>query len=79
MAEPTRTKLRNDKDEPRVTKSNTESWEPILPMPMREKAEPNRAKLRTDNEAPRCKKSSTDREAPRRDMERIDRDEPTCT
>jgi hypothetical protein len=52
--EPTLPKLRKEKDDARLTISNTD------------KEEPTRTKLRRDKELPKLKKSNTDTEPPKR-------------
>jgi hypothetical protein len=56
-ADPKRATVLSDSDEPKCTKSSTESEEPQRETPNIEKADPLRAKLRSDNDEPICSKS----------------------
>jgi hypothetical protein len=64
MDEPKRANDRKLREDPRCTKSKTESDEPKRPIPYTAKAEPNRQKLRTDTVLPKEIQSTTDRELP---------------
>jgi hypothetical protein len=65
MLDPNRTKLRIEHAEPKQEKSNTETQDPSLAIPYRERLEPNLAKLRIDKLDPSEKQSRRLREEPK--------------
>jgi hypothetical protein len=79
-AEPRRTKLRTDKEDPTVALPMIDSLnrEPNRRQPQTDSDEPMRAKDLTDNEEPMFWLSSTDIVEPRREKARSDSDAPMC-
>lgn len=66
-------------DDPRWTKSRTDSEAPSRQIPKTENADAKRQTVLSDNEAPKCRKSRTDIDDPRRANDLIDTEEPMWT